>query len=73
MFQLLMNSLILILIFLSGCTKKSDPINIYDSNEYQTITKKGLITGESIWQPHVSVVIDTGTMVLFLMKIRLLG
>ena len=49
MFQLLMNSLILIIIFLSGCTKKPDPVNIYDSNEYKTITKKGLITGESIW------------------------
>ena len=49
MFQLLMNSLILIIIFLSGCTKKSDPVNIYDSNEYQNITRKELITGESIW------------------------
>ena len=44
-----MNLLIPIIIFLSGCAKEPDPVNIYDSDEYQTITKKGLITGESIW------------------------
>ena len=49
MYQLLINSSIFIVIFFSSCTKKPDPVDIYDSNEYQSITKKGLITGESIW------------------------
>ena len=49
MYQLLINLSIFMAIFFSSCIKKPDPVDIYDSNEYQSITKKGLITGESIW------------------------
>ena len=43
-------SLIFLLIFcFVGCTKKSDPVGIYESDEYKTLTKKDLIIGESIW------------------------
>ena len=42
--------LILLIIFcFVGCTKKSDPVGIYESDEYKTLTKKDLIIGESIW------------------------
>lgn len=35
-------------IFIS-CDKKLPPVNIYQSDEYKNLTKKELITGESIW------------------------
>ena len=33
----------------SGCSKKPVAENIYKSEEYKSITSKGLLTGEAIW------------------------
>ena len=49
MYQLFNAVLILVIFCIPGCSKKSDPVNIYESKEYLSITKKELITGESIW------------------------
>ena len=38
-----------IILYGTSCSKESTPTNIYDSEEYQSITKKELLTGESIW------------------------
>tara|TARA_B100000427_G_C15476828_1_gene581147 strand:+ start:409 stop:843 length:435 start_codon:yes stop_codon:yes gene_type:complete len=32
-----------------GCSKKPIPTNIYDSEEYKSVTEKELIIGESVW------------------------
>jgi len=40
--------LICILISYNGCTKK-EVVNIYDSEEYKTLTKKDFNNGEAIW------------------------
>ncbi len=40
---------IVILFNLSGCAKKEISVNIYDSNEYKSLTNKQIILGESIW------------------------
>ena len=42
-------SSVMILIFIIGCGKKSPAVNIYDSEEYKSLTRKELIVGESIW------------------------
>ena len=39
----------IIILYGTSCSEKSAPANIYDSEEYQSITKKELLTGESIW------------------------
>ena len=40
---------LIIILHGTSCSKKSAPTNIYDSEEYKSVTKKGLVTGESIW------------------------
>tara|TARA_B100000085_G_C18275771_1_gene404042 strand:- start:50 stop:475 length:426 start_codon:yes stop_codon:yes gene_type:complete len=35
--------------YLSGCNKKPNAVNIYESEEYKSLTKKEIIVGESIW------------------------
>ena len=40
---------IFIFVFIIGCEKKSPAVNIYDSKEYKSLTRKELIVGESIW------------------------
>ena len=39
---------VFLLIFFIGCSKKNQ-INIYDSDEYKSLTKKDIIVGESIF------------------------
>ena len=39
---------IFLLIFFIGCNKKTE-INIYESDEYKSLTKKDIIVGESIF------------------------
>ena len=36
-------------LYLSGCSKKPNAENIYESKEYKLLTRKELIVGESIW------------------------
>ena len=40
---------IFIFVFFIGCEKKSPVVNIYDSKEYKSLTRKELNVGESIW------------------------
>ena len=40
---------ILSFIIITGCGKKTPPVNIYDSDEYKNLTRKEIIVGESIW------------------------
>ena len=34
---------------MTGCGKKTPPVNIFDSDEYKNLTRKEIIVGESIW------------------------
>lgn len=43
------NASIFIFAFFIGCEKKSPVVNIYDSKEYKSLTRKELNVGESIW------------------------
>ena len=49
MFKLVNILLLIIILCPLGCAKKSDPVGIYESDEYKALTKKELIVGESIW------------------------
>ena len=50
MLRLLKIVISLFFIFYSGgCSKKSTAENIYETEEYKSITKKDLLTGEAIW------------------------
>ena len=40
---------LIIILCINGCSKKSTPTNIYESDEYKSLTKKDIIIGESIW------------------------
>ena len=40
--------LFFIILLVVGCGGKS-PVNIYDSEEYKSLTKKEIIVGESVW------------------------
>ena len=37
------------ILYSSGCSKKPTAENIYESEEYKSLTRKELIVGESIW------------------------
>ena len=38
-----------IIIIMTGCGGGKTPVNIYDSDEYNNLTRKEIIVGESIW------------------------
>ena len=40
---------LIIILCINGCGKKSTPTNIYESEEYKSLSKKDIIIGESIW------------------------
>ena len=42
-------NILLCLIAVYSCTKKEPAINIYDSDEYQNLSRKEILSGESIW------------------------
>ena len=42
-------NILIFLIAVYSCAKKEPAVNIYDSDEYQNLSRKEILSGESIW------------------------